>query len=254
MTCRMASRIGISKWSTRARRQSHTAMLIAAARLTPRSPYQSAAWSIMPIHSAHVLISSGSPASPKTPTANAIVGTMYFLIPRCSHRARRPSSYRYNSPKKLVVRQSTPLEMLVPCLAPRGAARGRYPAHPTRSVPSARCAGAGLGRFDRRSPVCPVAESGKPASWRRFVICLPRSKTLHDPEPAKPRRIGEALIGDLRTGVRPLRIGAPPPHPAGGPETPRDCPVGAAGLREGAPPTAAAGPSARRSWHPLERE
>ena len=43
-------------------------------------------------------------------------------------------------------------------------------------------------------------------------MCLPRSKTLHDPEPAKPRRIGEALIGDLRTGVRPLRIGAPPPH------------------------------------------
>ena len=36
-------------------------------------------------------------------------------------------------------------------------------------------------------------------------------------------------------------------YPAGGPETPRDCPVGAAGLREGAPPSAAAGPSARRS-------
>ena len=38
-----------------------------------------------------------------------------------------------------------------------------------------------------------------------------RSKALHDPEPAQPRRIRKGLIRNLRAGVAPSRIGAPTP-------------------------------------------
>ena len=83
--------------------------------------------------------------------------------------------------------------------------------------PKRRCAGAGLGRFDRRAPQSvPLLSREKPARWRRFVICLPRSKTLHDPEPAQPRRIGEALIRDLRAGVAALSGSAHRPHTSAG--------------------------------------
>ena len=101
--------------------------------------------------------------------------------------------------------------MLAPCLAPRRE-READPAHPTRSVPSADAQERGSGGSTAELPVCPVAESGKPASWRRFVVCLP--PTPPRASEAAPHRGSSDRRSSHRCSALPDRRTSPTPAPA----------------------------------------